>query len=416
MHRNRLPVSGSIVVVLIATLFAVALLTGCSRVALTIWTDTPEVATIVETYNASQDRHVAELRYEPDVSRALRLATTPPDIVIARYIEDAATARLLSPLDRLLGRAIAREQFYAPLLAAGVRDGRQVLLPLSFNLPLVYFASTVRPLDEPMIIDPAEMRMTGSEVNRMASDRWDRLAYSPIWEAEFLYQYARAGGFRIAERADSTPGWSFESLQAFLREAADWVGEINGGVGADRLFQERYLYAPILQLVREGRVWYGYDRSDRFFTMSDSRRAGLRFRWLGTDESVRVLEDVVYVGIPQRAASRRAAENLVSWLFQVDRQEAILSSAMRKRINSFGIAGGFSSLWQLNERILPRYYPELAGRVPPAAWLTFPPPSPDHLGELVPEVVVPWLLRELTGVPQGRDLESAVRAWLLQQE
>ncbi|MFW5686272.1 MAG: hypothetical protein ACOC0O_06420, partial [Spirochaetota bacterium] len=72
--------------------------------------------------------------------------------------------------------------------------------------------------------------------------------------------------------------------------------------------------------------------------------------------------------------------------------------------------------WRLNESHLADYYPELEGRIPPASWLEFPAASPRHWGELVPQVVEPWLVREVQGTPQARDLEAGVRAWLLQQE
>ena len=79
---------------------------GCGSATVVLWTDKPEAAPVVELFNAEQDRYVVELRYEPDVSRALRLSETSADVVIAEAIEDASTARLFRPVDRLLGNTI----------------------------------------------------------------------------------------------------------------------------------------------------------------------------------------------------------------------------------------------------------------------------------------------------------------------
>lgn len=400
---------------LVGALILIVFLAGCSQTAVVLWTDVPEIVPAVERFNAAQDTHVVELVYEPEIASALRLAETPPDLVIGRFIENSATREHLQPLDRLLRRELDADEFYPDLLATGAADGRQYLLPVAFNLPLVYFTSRVPQVGTPIVIGAEEMRSRSETFNAMEEERWVRLAYSPVWNQAFLYQYLRTMGFGAHEGDEGLPEWSFEAVVAGITAAREWL-EINGGVEADRAFQERYLYDPQLQLVRRGRVAYGYERSDEFFSLSAARRDELGFRWFGTGTSIHVLEDVVYAGIPNGARSDDGSRAFLVHFFTPEQQIDLIESALRKRVDAFGVAGGFSSLWRLNETHLADYYPELEGRIPPASWLDFPAASPRHWGELVPQVVEPWLVREVTGTPQTRDLEAGVSAWLLQQE
>ncbi len=399
---------------LIATA-AILVLAGCSPTAVVLWTNVPDLVPAVELYNASQDDHVVELVYHTELASALRLAETRPDLVIGTSISDRATAGMMQPLDRLMRRELEEDAFYADLLASGVRNGRQHLLPVSFNLPLVYFAGGPVDAGTPIIIGPQEIRARGDEFNEARNGSWMRVAYSPIWNPAFLYQYLRTHGFVAREAQNGAPVWPIEALLGGISGAREWMSD-HGGLEADRAFQERYLYDPQIELVRRGRVAYGYHTSDRFLLLSDVRRAGLRYRWFGTTDEIRVLERIVYAGIPAGAASRRGAERFLADLFNVERQVEIMESTLRKRASVFGIVGGFSSLWRVTERHMPVLYPQLEGMIPPAGWLRFPPAQPRHWMNLVPQVVEPWLMREVAQAAQTRDLESSVRTWLMQQE
>ncbi|HKJ84616.1 MAG TPA: hypothetical protein VKA06_01000, partial [Spirochaetia bacterium] len=346
---------------------------------------------------------------------ALRLAETPPDLVVGTYIEDRATAALFSPLDRLLRRELDRESFYANLLATGVSGGRQHLLPVSFNLPLIYFRSEVPAVETSIIMSDSEVRAAGESFNAQQDDQWTRLAYSPVWNPSFLYQYLRLEGFIARQSEAGTPEWPFEALVSGVTSAREWL-ESHGGAEADRAFATKYLYDPQLQMVRSGRVAFGYSASNEYLSLSDARRDGLRFRWFGEDRTVHALERIVYAGIPNGAGSQAGAEEFLVNLFSLDEQVALVEGSLRKRVDVFGVVGGFSSLWRMNEAHLGEYYPELRDAIPPARWIAFPPASPRHWGEIVDEVVEPWLVREVTRTPQSRDLEASVRAWLLQQE
>ena len=400
----------------VIVLALVGIFIGCGSATVVLWTDTSEAAPVVELFNAEQDRYVVELRYEQDVSRALRMSEESADVVIARGIDDASTARLFRSVDRLLGGAIDPNEFYEPLLANGSRSGRQLLLPLSFNLPLMYFTDRNIRATDGISLSPDQMRAAGVEFNTIDEERADQIAFSPLWDGSFLYELIRFEGLVVEENAAGEPEWSLDALLGGMNVAIAWVADDNGGVTIDGAFQAQYLYDPIIRLVQQGRILFGYDSSDSFFRRSDAARSGLQFRWLGNEQDVPVLESIVYAGIPDRATNRSGAEAFITWLFDVDLQTELLANNRRKRIDTFGVVGGFSSLWRVTERAIPDQYPDLRSLIPPADWMRFPPPSPRHWGAVVETVVQPWLLREAARQPQSRDLASSVSAWLLQQE
>jgi ABC-type glycerol-3-phosphate transport system substrate-binding protein len=389
---------------------------GCSGETVVLWTDRADAAPAVELFNHSQDRYVVELRLDEEISRRLRLEATVADVVIADAIEDESTSRLFRPLDRLLGEPLDPGEFYSNLLENGQRGNRQFLLPVSFNLPLVYFAADVPGSGTTVTLAPETMRETGAGFNEIGEERAERLGFSPLWDGRFLYELTRYGGFSVSEGESGEPHWELGSLLGGMNQAISWVEDDNGGISIDTAFREQFLYDPIIRLVQSGRILYGYDSSDHYFGRSDESRSGLDFLWFGDRGRVPVLETVVYAGIPDSAQNTAGAREFLTWFFTEEVQSQLIRSNRRNRIDSFGVVGGFSSLWRVTERVIPVEYPALAARVPPASWLQFPPPLPRHWAAVIDPVVIPWLLREASGESQSRDLTEVVSAWLLQQE
>ncbi len=118
------------------------LLAGCSlfyRRPLVLCTDRPELASFVEQFNARQADLRVQLRYQSSPEEALR-RDQGVDLLIGSRLAGAGELRALESLEDLFrARRLARGDFYAPLLAAGAPERRQVLLPLSFCLPAVVF-------------------------------------------------------------------------------------------------------------------------------------------------------------------------------------------------------------------------------------------------------------------------------------
>ena len=95
--------------------------------------------------------------------------------------------------------------------------------------------------------------------------------------------------------------------------------------------------------------------SSEFFVISEERRASLAIRWLSRSNSIPVEEDIVYAGICRKGEGRQAAEAFIKWFYSEETQRAILEDAKRYRSieSSFGVAGGFSAIRSVNEKLFP---------------------------------------------------------------
>lgn len=394
---------------------AVVLFSGCAPSAVSVWTDVPALVPSVELYNASQDQIIVELTYLPNLGSALLLAESPPDMAIGSFLENQMLAPLFAPLDRMIRQNSLADDIYPDLLKAGQWDGRQIVLPLSFELPLVYFLSTVRRFDEPIVISADEMRSEAVDFNVRSNTTHSRISYSPVWEPPLLHELARIAGMNREQAEDGSPRWDSNAIALTVATAQEWLEE-HGGVSESLRFAEEYLYDPQIRLVQSGRVQYGFESSSGFLSLSDARRDGLSFRWLGSDDRVMAMEGMVSAGVLAAGGNARGAQEFLLSLLSAEFQGEVLRSTRSKQLEIFGFAGGFSSLWQVNATLVPEFFPSVRNMVPSPREIIFPTASPRHWGDIVTQVIEPWLVREVLGQAQARDLEQSVRAWLLQQE
>jgi ABC-type glycerol-3-phosphate transport system substrate-binding protein len=381
---------------------AAALSASCSEPAdgpAEVWTDAPALALAAELFNGSQSRYAVEVRWVDDLALALRAAKRPPAVVAGRYLKGSIVRDAFRPLDFLFARhRVDRDSFYADILALGEADGKQLLMPLSFNLPAVAFeAGAAAPADE-FTISLAEMASPSSDFGRgsagakggMASAR---MGFSPRWDPDFL---ALAVGSLGAAFRQGKGGlsWSGDGLARALDEVRGWTDRVDGSAAAADDYQFKYLYAPAYQYVREGRALFAYMKSSDLFLIPDDKRSELDFRWFAADGRVPVSDDIVYVAASRDGAGREAGEAFAAWLFSEGSQAAILELSRRSRAmeSNFGIAGGFSSMRSVNEKYFAKYYPALLGHMPPAASLSVPAALPEDWRALRKEVLEPWLL------------------------
>ena len=127
----------------LGALASLVLFTGCREVnprVSVLWTDIPEVSVAVEAYNASQKDFQILLEVKDDPQAALSAGDAKPDLVIARGLTNRRVRTQFSPLNYLFQRAlVTREQFYSEFLFQGMDGDKQLLIPVSFNIPVLIF-------------------------------------------------------------------------------------------------------------------------------------------------------------------------------------------------------------------------------------------------------------------------------------
>ncbi len=403
----------------LAVLIAGTVAAGCageSSRRVVVWSDIPEVAAYLELFNASQDSYRAELRYHDRPGEHLRRAEEQPDIVITRHLANRDTAGLMHSLDRLLSSGrVDPGGFYGDLLQHGEIDGTQRFLPLSFDLPTIMFNRQAGLKLATFAIGALQLREHGAAFNERSGGRYTNMGFSPQWSEAFLYAFVQTAGTGFREQDDEMPKWDQEQLEQSLQHLIEWDAESNEGSAEVGRFADRYLYDPDYQLLIRDRIGFAYTTAREFFSMRESQRKLLDYRWFGDGDIVRVLDGPVSLGVPRTGANRSGAETFIEWLYRRETHEALLQDLQRKRVRAFGILGGFSALIEVNEHLFPRYYPELLGRIPPERFLRFPDRQPIYWQSLRSDEIEPWLRRRLSQNGAEQTLEQRLRTWLLRR-
>lgn len=363
-----------------------------------LWTDVPELAFAAELFNASQDRYLVEVSWKTGLAEAIRQAKSPPSLAVGRYLKSQAVRDRFQSLDYLFGELVVNQAaFYPGLLSLGNIDGRQLLLPVSFNLPAIIFAKAAAQnafrVNNDFVLGMNDLAPTATSFNRKENGAYSRMGFSPRWDGNFLVLVVNAAGATFKEGRPLS--WHERGLAAGLESIRAWVAATNGSAALEDDFQFKYLFTPAYQYVSSERALFAYLDSAEFFVIPEEKRTALDFRWFATvDGSVPVSDDIVYAAIPRAGKGKPAAEAFLKWLFREDSQKALLDHSRESRALelSFGLAGGFSSIRLVNEKVFPLYYPSLVGHMPPGDALMAPNVLPSDWPELKAAVLAPWLV------------------------
>jgi len=353
----------------------------------------------VEYFNTLSADYRVVLCYKPNPAESVIGRNRDADLILGPWLNGSAARRHFESLDSLFNREyLNRDDFYSGLLNAGMWEGKQELLPFSFNMPAIVCPTDAISADVSRLTASMEyVRERGTAFNQSVRDRLVRMGFSPLWQPEFLYSAAEIFGVQFRETPEGSVHWNSARLQDMKEFCTAWIDQTNLGYEQDSQFQRTYLYEPMPRLLDSGRIlFYMSDSSSLFRNLADQSQE-VDFRWLGAENRIPADEEVLFFGIPKGSRSRRGARLFLTWVFQPETQGRLLEINQEKRLDTFGIAGGFSSLRIVNEREFPRVYRQLLGRIPPEEMLVFSKALPVNWGEQKEQIVIPWLVSYVRG-------------------
>jgi hypothetical protein len=390
-------------------------LSGCGllqRQPLVLVTDRAELASYVEYVNAQKADLRVILRYREKPAEALR-RNEGADLVLAEGLSGYAAGRSLDSLEDLFrsGR-LRRSDFYAPILASGAPERRQVLIPLSFSIPAVLFLPySLREAAPNLSLSLDYLKDQGGQYNQSVRGSLVRLGFSPLWDNAFLFIAAELQGANFHMDAGGGLGWNEKGLQEAVAYLKNWVATTNGGAEAEEAFRAKYLYQPLGRLLDEKRIQFYLTTSRQLLPALEDHKEEADFRWLAGPEKIYVDEDILFAGVPRSSGRKKAAREFLAWLFQPEIQKRLLEASRRQRLGFFGIAGGFSSLKSVNEREFPLYYSRLIGRIPPEELLFVPGPLPPAWDQIKNQVLLPWLREAAVSSASAEELSTRLQAF-----
>jgi ABC-type glycerol-3-phosphate transport system substrate-binding protein len=402
--------------VLLIIIFPVFISCGFHNSATAIlWTDRPEFAIYTEYFNSSQDQYKIETRYFESAAQKLTDPGVYPDIVAGNWLKSASTRNLFRPLDYLFkDQLVRKDSFYPALLALGNIEGKQYLLPISFNLPaLIFSQDNSHLISNPFTINLEEIKALGKAYNVENNGIYSRMGFSPAWSDDFLFVVAVLFGASFREASPLT--WNSDALEKAMTYIRGWIQEANTGIQAEDDFAFKYFYDPPAKLALSGRILFAYMESSGLFTLTQERRANLDFRWITENNTIPLAEGTVYYGIHKKGRAKKAANAFTRWFFQESTQRMLLEASKNNRMNEtlFGIGNGFSGLRTVTEQIFPQFYPSLLGHIPPEAFLAPPNILPRNWMVIKERVILPYLherIRDTSG-EEPRSLERRLIEW-----
>lgn len=400
----------SLVAVLAASLF-ISLFTGCAKKTekrIVIWTSNSEFAPYVELYNETHNQK-AVLVYKENPAASLPPLSDElqPDIITGPWLRNDKTSHNFRSLNFLFDRQfITSNSFYYSLLKSGASSGVQYLLPVSFNLPVVIFSSANESkVSDKYTITLDEMQNAGKSFNRQDKrGRYTNIGFAPQSNEEFLYKVVSVKGAAFKEGKNHTFAWNKDGLSSSLAYLNDWITKCNTSTEIESDFVYKYLSVTDDKRVTSGRTLFAYTTSDKLFQLSNEQLSKVDFRWLKQDDSIPVEDHMIMMGISRNVKNMNGASDFISWFYSIETQKAILErkNNMNLEINTFGIAGGFSSVKEVNERLLPVYYTTLLSNIPQAGTLKVPEKKPAQWELYKNKVVMPYLKEVISSSPDKK--------------
>ena len=389
---------------------------------LVIWTDSFSFASYVELFNSLNENTKAIVVYKENPASSLPPAKDElqPDLVVGSYLKNSSVRRYFSPLDFLFddGR-ISRVSYYAQLLDYGTVNGKQYVLPVSFNIPaVIYNSRNAEFVKTDHLLSLEDMKAFSADFNAVnKSGAYTSMGWGTSWEKDFIYEATKLNGASYAEKGSSF-SWDSAAVDSTLDFLKNWTLKANADTTTEQNFQFRYLYMPRYRQVSTSRCLFAYTTSDRFFALTESQKEGLEFRWLGNNGKIPVEDSIVCMGLYNGSSRIKASEDFISWFFSTDSQRLMLERREKMNLDtvSFGIAGGFSSLKATNENIFPAFYRNLLGNLPGEKNLVLPRMLPLRWESLKERVIIPYLTESVNTDAQTKpvSLEERINNWTKQ--
>ncbi len=381
---------------------------------LVIWSDRAELASCIELFNATHDIK-AVLVYKDSVSRSLPPARDEqlPDLVVGSWLKTSSIKKNFSPIEKFFSQnKLPRAAFYAKLLDYGSVGGTQYLLPVSFNLPAVVFdENNMAYVKDSHILTLNQIWEADAEFSTVDDKGvYSTMGFAPSWDQDFLYFAAKAKGAAFAE-GGSTFTYDRNALAATVSYLKNWTLSNHTASAAEQDFKFSYLYRPESKWLSEGRSLFTFMNSREFYTMEGDSDSGLSFRWISNGSGILIEDDMVCMGLYRKARNPNKAEMFVEWFFQEESQKAMMERyrGMALDTQEFGIAGGFSSIKNVNAVLFPVFYHELLGNMPLEEQLLLPEALPSRFSIFKEKIIIPFLVENCQAEPPVEGREEKAR-------
>ena len=383
-----------------AAALATAVFSSCAKKLedpIIIWTDSSEFASYTELYNKQHNKK-AVLVYKEHLETALPPASDEqkPDVIVGSWLKNKRTEKYFQESEFLFDRKFIRSGvFYKTLLQTGEVSGKQYLIPVSFNFPMVLYSKENRNLiEDEYTITIEQIRKIGATYNQKDKrDKFTRIGFAPQSNKDFLTLAAQIKGAGFTEDSNGNFTWNPQGLEDALKYISSWISTENQDAQTESDFVYKYLSMSADKRVTSGKTLFAYTTSDKLFTLPEENLANIEYLWIVDDGMIPAQDSMVMMGISKWNKDLKGSAEFISWFFSKETQTMILDRKKNMRLDNqtFGIAGGFSSLKEINEQELPAHYPTLLSNTPHADSIKSIQNMPMRWESLKDRVVTPYI-------------------------
>ncbi len=365
-----------------------------------IWTNKSEIVAYVELFNLTSEgaRAVVVYKENPAESFPPTRDEDIPDIIIGSLLKNSSTQQNFLPIDYFFDdQLINTTQFYPQLLQYGKIGSQQYLLPISFNLSTIIFSQeNGSVIPENNMLSSSQIKEIAASFNTIDEEIYTSMGFAPSWTPDFIYEIAKLNNANFMENKRDSDSfiWDDKKTAETVSFFKDWTTSTNTSTLAETEYQFKYLSNPTLKNVTDNNSLFAFMPSDELFITPTEKLEGIYFRWVHKDNKIAIHDDMLSMGIYKHTKNLADAEQFIIWFMNEENQHTILNwyDSMNLYTNTFGIAGGFSSIRSVNERTFPVLYPMLWGNLPSAESLTAPNRLPANWSDIKDAIIIPYLL------------------------
>lgn len=382
---------------------------SCEQRATTCISSSPDIAFFAEQFNTAQSKHKILFHYSENCREYL-IQEQIPDIVFDWDIQDTVQRINYKTLRSVLGK---RGNYYSDLLNQGKIRGRQKMIPISFNLPAVIYKHTPGEAEYQAVVNFKQMDAIARDWNRQNQYEYLKLGFSPLWDQDALYLAYRMFDLQFINKEGG-----FTVNQTALEQAEEqinrWTGSLIPDINKEQFFRDKYRKTPGYRLIQEEKVLFFYYQTDDLFLIPQPFRSNQLFAWLNNGSKIPSDESFLFAAIPEKTKNAKGAQAFLSWLLNPEIQKMLIQKKNKEGYTSFGFCEGFSSIKEINEKVLTQFYPELKSRMPRESEILFPEFIPLGFYQAKEEVITDWLVQKLLGKNE-MDLAFELDKWSKQQ-
>lgn len=376
---------------------------GQSMETVRVLTDQPELASAVAIYNNLHENIHIILQHAPSIESS-DIDTYTPDIIIGKEINSPAILDKLTPLE-------SSAAYYPALSGQKNHRGETIIIPLSFELPLIIATHKVmEKIPDPMIIrDSDTKQLEETFMQRDSLNRLTRGGFSPNWnpltyiDLLLLETWPPEGLIESGENANPI----FENVK---RNLNSWIMGSYGDLESDRIFNKRYRYKPDYLLISENRILFSRINFQDWVKLPNLTAKNLDIRYFAQGNKIPI-SSVVWGAQLKTSSSKEQAQLFLNWLLSPDTQKMLINRWEEEGLVLFGFLNGLSSLDTVNETLITEKFPIMRGMVPNNYYLSMQQQVPNRWLRIRDEVIIPWFRSALYTTESTPSFSTAYSQW-----